>query len=207
MITKDQFEETFQGMVSYAAEVFEKDGYHTHLVFLMVDKDGGNVMALIPFDHLMNAVATQMNAGKEDLFKVKRATFEAIANIAKETKAYGYAEISEGWVMVHEIASREKDGDLQQRAEQMKEKHHHLMEQYGSLEHVPGRAEMLFVRAVFADQIKTHMWTIRRGADLKPTLVNGNTSTVDAAIIEHSDDNASLIDRIVIQNYNQAVKG
>jgi len=185
------FEDFYETYKKHAAEVFEKDKYHTHLLALITVKR----TLLLPFNVILADIMKKLGDRDENLPKAKDIAFGGVAKIAKELKAIGYVEVSEAWVMQSEL----DDGKPHEYVNRIAQ----LANEAGTLEKIPGRAEALCVRGLYGDQIRTHMWTIRRNGE-EVFLVNGRGDSHELSLEEASTHRVGDMELVIHANAKEA---
>lgn len=153
VIDEKTFKEAFEVVSAHAREIFDKDGYHSHMLFF-ISKDRPEMMALL-YDQVVSQVAKETGKGEELSHADRDRVFAAIALVAYQAGAVGYFEIGEGWGLTPSIepgASPEK----------VLERYRKAKEEYKFIKNMPIKLEILFVRGRFRDWNGMLSWKIMR---------------------------------------------
>lgn len=135
------FDRFFSAAIDSAVDTFNERGRVPHAVILLVDGQ----MEMIPFDEIMGAARKSAPHASED--DLKSASYALCASVIKDQRADCYAEMSEAWMVT--VASLAE--------------HDAIKSRYGSLENVPRRLEILFVRGTSAaGERRSKVWEIKR---------------------------------------------
>lgn len=190
------FETFYADYRRMAVEIFEKDKYHTHLIS-MIGPDGR--VAILHFDSILSDVMRQV--GKEDkhLPEGKDIVFGIMAKIAKDLDAVGYIEVSEAWTLVYDLGGR--DETLEAHAARIGMI---TADAGGTIKNVPGRAEALCVRGVYGDEVRSHMWQIRRNGKKTVWLVNGREDNHKLDLKASEVYRAGDLDLVIYENAKRA---
>ncbi len=146
---RESFSGLWDDMKKQAYEIFNKDGYHTHVVFLITSK---GLMAVL-YEQVAQQLFPDKEAQKVHPDDQKEAVFKAVANVAYQVKARGYIEIGEGYGMMST-----PDSDTEKTLEAFRK----VKESYGFIKNMPNRVEMLFLRARFREFSAFHNRKIMR---------------------------------------------
>jgi hypothetical protein len=147
------FKEAFELVSAHAREIFDKDGYHSHMLFF-ISKDRSELMALL-YDQVAFQVAQDVEKGKELSHANRDRVFAAVALVAYQAGAVGYFEIGEGWGLTPSIEpSSSPERTLQRYRDAHKE--------YEFIKDMPIKLEILFVRGRFRDWSGMLAWKIKR---------------------------------------------
>jgi len=174
------FEGLWNQMKEKAHEIFQKDGHHVHVIFLI---SGGALLAV-----LYDQVASEIVGEKEDepTEDDKNKIFSTIATVAYEKKATGYVEIGEGWGLMSL-----PDSDVQGTMDQYKA----AKENYGFIKNMPTRMEILYIRGRCRGLSANLIYKIRRAEDeawLEP--IEGTKEGEE--IVPYKEDNISRMGMI-----------
>lgn len=173
----DGYRELHEHCINQASQVFEKDGYHSHLIAIVTPTHS----FMFPFDAITKDVAEKTKIKNHGV--LKDHAFAMLAQIALQMEAVGYIDVSEAWAMAMPVEpDREPLKEVTERSRK-------LYEEYGSIEHTPGRMEVLTVAGVFADRSIAHTWKIGRDKK-KVWLTDGHKSEskLELDVDQRSDD-------------------
>lgn len=159
----EEFEAYYEEHKKTVQELFEKDGYHFHGIFLFV-KD--KPITIVAFDSIMHQAIEILKQHKPDLdiesgrydHELKDMTYHAIAGLVSDLGAIGFIEVAEAWGIMPPLEDGVKDPEKASKA------HNALLEKHEThtIKDIPGRFELLTVTARFMDKSYTCMWKIGR---------------------------------------------
>lgn len=189
--TKEKFLQVFDHMKSNCRELFEKDGKHHHMVFLIL-KDKSE-MPVILYDQIAHQIAQETPKGENLAYNDRRLTFMAIGSMAYEFKAIGYFEIGEGWALGYSGENKTSEEALS--------RYRKTLEEYKFIQNVPTRMEILFIKCRFREFGGMITWKIvRRGNEavwLEPFAPNEEEISEYKKADEHTHSNSSFLDMAV----------
>lgn len=185
--TKEDFEEFLQGVILAAQHNFEQHPEVMHVV-LIPHKNG---LETVPFSILESTAVKSFGAS---IYHARRGVYTYIAAIILKLEAQGYLEVSEAWTMNYSTSS----GRDTQKALAAHEK---IIDQHGSLEHAPGRLEILFIRGRWKEFSVMHTYKIGRRGKSKYLYDHDErweTSGEDgrAAVLDRAVDKVTGITRV-----------
>jgi hypothetical protein len=159
-----EFEKRFEELANAARERFEREGAHEHLIYLFSASTAD--VQEVPFWAIIQA----MPGG--NIHTKKEMAYKTVASMMVKRDLPGYVEVSEFWIATFKAEDRE-----------VLRRYNQVVDQYGSIERMPGRDEWLMVSGRFGQETKSHHWKIRRRdkevwleGDLEGWTVGGNLS-------------------------------
>lgn len=176
--TKEEFQGFFERICRTAQFVFEKDGYHCHMLALVTPK--GVVQFVV--DSLSEEVDSEMTRrnGKPDPQWVKDQTMRIVSHLAEQSKAYGYLSVGEVWTVktegVHDANA--------------------MLQKYGAVQNVPTRKEQLMVFGRFGKEGFARCWDIVRAGE----EVILRDAPKDPGMVGSEGGRFSVLDEIVARN-------
>ena len=175
------FTDFWKQMKDKTHEIFQKDGRHCHVIFLITK----GVLLAILYDQVTSEIVGDDK--REELTEdEKDKIFSTIATVAYEKKATGYVEIGEGWGMMSL-----PDSDMQGTMDQYKS----AKENYGFIKNMPTRMEILYIRGRCRGLSANLIYKIRRAEDeawLEP--IEGTKEGEE--IVPYKGDNISRVGMI-----------
>lgn len=189
-MTEAEFEERLACIVNQMQEIFEKDREVVHITFL-VNKGVGSI-TVVPFAEFERVAHEK---GHFDSDHCKKIVFDYVAHMVAETKAVGYIDVSEAWMLSPPEGSSESPEDFYERI--------------GPIRKNPGRLEVVIIHAFFGRTVYMKSWKIRRRdkeAWLEPHL-DTKAETDPKMEVELAGTNMGRIDLEVMKNAETATSG
>lgn len=147
------FKEAIEAISALARDVFEKDGYHSHMIFFIL-KDRPELATLL-YDQVASEIARDTKKGEELSHADRDRVYATIATLIHQARAVGYFEVGEGWG----LAPSTEPGTS---PEKVLESYRKAKEKYGFIKDMPVKLEILFVRARFRGLTTMISWKIMR---------------------------------------------